>query len=116
MADSTRPIVLTAPEAGARVELHVDPAAVLQVEFDINSALATRAGNDLVFSFENGGKLILVDFIDIIATGKAPEGIFPLKLPQEPLRAAVVLPIFMNRANCSGASIRFSRRMAAAPA
>ncbi|WBF69200.1 Ig-like domain-containing protein [Desulfovibrio subterraneus] len=73
MADSARPIVLTAPEAGVNVELHIDPAAVLQVEFDINSAMATRAGNDLVFSFENGGKLILIDFIDIIANGQAPE-------------------------------------------
>ncbi|WP_174406924.1 cadherin-like domain-containing protein, partial [Desulfovibrio subterraneus] len=73
MADSARPIVLTAPEAGVNVELHIDPAAVLQVEFDINSAMVTRAGNDLVFSFENGGKLILIDFIDIIANGQAPE-------------------------------------------
>ncbi|MFV0350653.1 MAG: Ig-like domain-containing protein, partial [Halodesulfovibrio sp.] len=73
MADSTTPIVLSAPEAGAHVELHIDPAAVLQVEFDINSAVVTRAGNDLVFSFENGAKLTLIDFIDIIANGQAPE-------------------------------------------
>jgi len=69
--------VLVRPGAGRSVNVPVGPAARVELGFNQDEAVLVKEAQNLVFTFHDGGKLVLEGFYDhCLASGQSPALIF----------------------------------------
>ena len=65
---TTEPVTtinVPAPEAGQRLTYTITPGETVNLEFDIAQAEIVHNGQDLIIRFENGGSIMLENFVDV---------------------------------------------------